>query len=323
MGSSTKERPRPTGPSLPSCPCAAVPRRIASASSASTATWFSASFAPPAPEPPYSHIYAGYSSRGLRRTMVLSAFIVVLLIGASYRGDPSADGPAKRGAQTISFAPSAGPGDINKLNKLTSTTKVGIFSGIDGLSFEMLDEMKKLDFKHWEDLRSTLGVSQTTLDLIKKVLHKHLKEEKEKEKEKEKAGSEADGWLAASSSSSAANLNPTQPEIAAEGSGSKKRKKQDNPDEFPQWIQAKFATSAYARADMKRQYQVLASDVAFGFSFGSADTIVVAGPGKHDRVLKRRSLRQMAESGGQWRRGEVLVLGVPSVHRCQGSSRYA
>ena len=132
MGSSTKERPRPTGPSLPSCPCAAVPRRIASASSASTATWFSASFATPAPEPPYSHIYAGYSSRGLRRTMVLSAFIVVLLIGASYRGDPSADGPAKRGAQTISFAPSAGPGDINKLNKLTSTTKVGIFSGIDG-----------------------------------------------------------------------------------------------------------------------------------------------------------------------------------------------
>ena len=297
---------------------------IASSTSASTATGgFYASFAMPAPEPPYSHNCAGYySSRGLGKTMVLSAFIVVLLIGASYRGDPSADGPAKRSAPTISFAPSAGPGDINKLNKLTSTTKVSIFSGIDGLSFDMLDEMKKLDFKHWEDLRSTLGVSQTTLDLIKKVLHKHLKEEKEKEKEKEKAGSEADGWLAASSSSSAANLNPTQPEIAAEGSGSKKRKKQDNPDEFPQWIQAKFATSAYARADMKRQYQVLASDVAFGFSFGSADTIVVAGPGKHDRVLKRRSLRQMAESGGQWRRGEVLVLGVPSVHRCQGSSRY-
>jgi hypothetical protein len=108
--------------------------------------------------------------------MVLSAFIVVLLIGASYRGDPSADGPAKRSAQTISFAPSAGPGDINKLNKLTSTTKVGIFSGIDGLrvSFAMLDEMKKLDFKHWEDLRSTLGVSQTTLDRIKEVLHKIL-----------------------------------------------------------------------------------------------------------------------------------------------------
>ena len=223
MGSSTKERPRPTGPSLPSCPCAAVPRRIASASSASTATWFSASFATPAPEPPYSNIYAGYSSRGLRRTMVLSAFIVVLLIGASYRGDPSADGPAKRSApQTISFAPSAGPGDINKLNKLTSTTKVGIFSGIDGLSFEMLDEMKKLDFKHWEDLRSTLGVSQTTLDRIKQVLHEHLKQEKEKEK----AGSEADGWLAASSSSSARPANPTQPEVAAEGS--KKRKKQDN-----------------------------------------------------------------------------------------------
>jgi hypothetical protein len=41
--------------------------------------------------------------------MVLSAFIVVLLIGASYRGDPSADGPAKRSApQTISFAPSEG-----------------------------------------------------------------------------------------------------------------------------------------------------------------------------------------------------------------------
>jgi hypothetical protein len=180
--------------------------------------------------------------------MVLSAFIVVLLIGASYRGDPSADGPAKRSAaQTISFAPSAGPGDINKLNKLTSTTKVSIFSGIDGLSFGMLDEMKKLDFKHWEDLRSTLGVSQTTLDRIKQVLHEHLKQEKEKEK----AGSEADGWLAASSSSSAAN--PTQPEISAEGS--KKRKKLNN-SEFPQWIQDKFATSSHARQDMKRQYKV-------------------------------------------------------------------
>jgi hypothetical protein len=201
----------------------------------------------PAPEPPYSH---NFSSRGLGKTMVLSAFIVVLLIGASYRGDPSADGPAKRSAaQTISFAPSAGPGDINKLNKLTSTTKVSIFSGIDGLSFGMLDEMKKLDFKHWEDLRSTLRVSQMTLDRIKEVLHKHLKEEKEKEKEK--TGSEADGWLAASSSSSAAN--PTQPEIAAEGS--KKRKKLDN-SEFPQWIQDKFATSAHARQDMKRQYKV-------------------------------------------------------------------
>ena len=154
---------------MPSSPCSALPRMIASSTSASTATGgFYASFAMPAPEPPYSHNCAGYySSRGLGKTMVLSAFIVVLLIGASYRGDPSADGPAKRGAQTISFAPSAGPGDINKLNKLTSTTKVGIFSGIDGLSFEMLDEMKKLDFKHWEDLRSTLGVSQTTLDLIK------------------------------------------------------------------------------------------------------------------------------------------------------------
>ena len=227
---------------------------IASSTSASTATGgFYASFAMPAPEPPYSHNCAGYySSRGLGKTMVLSAFIVVLLIGASYRGDPSADGPAKRSAQTISFAPSAGPGDINKLNKLTSTTKVGIFSGIDGLSFAMLDEMKKLDFKHWEDLRSTLGVSQTTLDRIKEVLHKHLKEEKEKAKEK--TGSEADGWLAASSSSSARSANPTQPEIAAEGS--KKRKKQDNSDEFPQWIQAKFATSSYARADMKRQYKV-------------------------------------------------------------------
>jgi hypothetical protein len=179
--------------------------------------------------------------------MVLSAFIVVLLIGASYRGDPSADGPAKRSAaQTISFAPSAGPGDINKLNKLTSTTKVSIFSGIDGLSFGMLDEMKKLDFKHWEDLRSTLGVSQTTLDRIKQVLHEHLKQEKEKEK----AGSEADGWLAASSSSAA---NPTQPEISAEGS--KKRKKLNN-SEFPQWIQDKFATSSHARQDMKRQYKV-------------------------------------------------------------------
>ena len=231
---------------MPSSPCSALPRMIASSTSASTATGgFYASFAMPAPEPPYSH---NYSSRGLGKTMVLSAFIVVLLIGASYRGDPSADGPAKRSAQTISFAPSAGPGDINKLNKLTSTTKVGIFSGIDGLSFAMLDEMK-LDFKHWGDLRSTLGVSQTTLDRIKEVLHKHLKAEKEKEKEK--TGSEADGWLAASSSSSAAN--PTQPEIAAEGS--KKRKKLDN-SEFPQWIQDKFATSAHARQDMKRQYKV-------------------------------------------------------------------
>ncbi len=81
---------------------------------------------------------------------MLLAFIVVLLIGASYRGDPSAEGPAKRSVQTISFAPSAGPDDINKLNQLTSTTKAGIFSGIDGLSFAMLDEMKKLDFKDWE-----------------------------------------------------------------------------------------------------------------------------------------------------------------------------
>ena len=246
MGSSTKGRPRPTGASVPSSPCSALPRIIASSTSASTGTGgFYASFAMPAPEPPYSH---NFSSRGLGKTMVLSAFIVVLLIGASYRGDPSADGPAKRSAaQTISFAPSAGPGDINKLNKLTSTTKVSIFSGIDGLSFGMLDEMKKLDFKHWEDLRSTLGVSQTTLDRIKQVLHEHLKQEKEKEK----AGSEADGWLAASSSSSAAN--PTQPEISAEGS--KKRKKLNN-SEFPQWIQDKFATSAHARQDMKRQYKV-------------------------------------------------------------------
>jgi len=246
MGSSTKGRPRPTGASVPSSPCSALPRMIASSTSASTGTGgFYASFAMPAPEPPYSH---NYSSRGLGKTMVLSAFIVVLLIGASYRGDPSADGPAKRSAaQTISFAPSAGPGDINKLNKLTSTTKVSIFSGIDGLSFGMLDEMKKLDFKHWEDLRSTLGVSQTTLDRIKQVLHEHLKQEKEKEK----AGSEADGWLAASSSSSAAN--PTQPEISAEGS--KKRKKLNN-SEFPQWIQDKFATSSHARQDMKRQYKV-------------------------------------------------------------------
>ena len=246
MGSSTKGRPRPTGASVPSSPCSALPRIIASSTSASTGTGgFYASFAMPAPEPPYSH---NFSSRGLGKTMVLSAFIVVLLIGASYRGDPSADGPAKRSAaQTISFAPSAGPGDINKLNKLTSTTKVGIFSGIDGLSFAMLDEMKKLDFKHWEDLRSTLGVSQTTLDRIKQVLHEHLKQEKEKEK----AGSEADGWLAASSSSSAAN--PTQPEISAEGS--KKRKKLNN-SEFPQWIQDKFATSSHARQDMKRQYKV-------------------------------------------------------------------
>ena len=112
----------------------------------------------------------------------------------------------------------------------------------------MLDEMRnlKLDFKHWEDLRSTLGVSQTTLDRIKQVLHEHLKQEKEKEK----AGSEADGWLAASSSSSARPANPTQPEVAAEGS--KKRKKQDN-SEFPQWIQDKYATSSsHPRQDMKR-----------------------------------------------------------------------
>ena len=98
------------------------------------------------------------------------------------------------------------------------------------------------------DLRSTVGVDQTTLDRITQVLHGHLK------KEKEKAGSEGDGWIAASSSSSASAANPTQPEIAAEGT--KKRKKQDNSDEFPQWIQAKFATSSYARADMRRQYKV-------------------------------------------------------------------
>ncbi len=89
---------------------------IASSTSASTGTGgFYASFAMSAPEPPqaYSHNCAGYySSRGLGKTiMVLSAFIVVLLIGASYRGDPSAGGPAKRSAQTISFAPSAGPGE--------------------------------------------------------------------------------------------------------------------------------------------------------------------------------------------------------------------
>jgi hypothetical protein len=49
----------------------------------------------PAPEPFYSHNRADYSEspRGLGKTMVLSAFIVVLLIGASYRGGPSADGP--------------------------------------------------------------------------------------------------------------------------------------------------------------------------------------------------------------------------------------
>jgi (p)ppGpp synthase/HD superfamily hydrolase len=92
----------------------------------------------------------------------------------------------------------------------------------------MLDEMKKLDFKHWEDLRSTLGVSQTTLDRIKQVLHEHLKQEKEKEK----AGSEADGWLAASSSSSAAN--PTQPEISAEGS--KKVQKLSSCTEYMEFV---------------------------------------------------------------------------------------
>jgi len=93
---------------VPSSPCSALPRMIASSTSASTATGgFYASFAMQAPEPPYSHNYASYSSRGLGKTMVLSAFIVVLLIGASYRGDPSADGPAKRNAQTISFASSA------------------------------------------------------------------------------------------------------------------------------------------------------------------------------------------------------------------------
>jgi hypothetical protein len=84
---------------VPSSPCSALPR-IASSTSASTATGgFYASFAMPAPEPFYSHNCAGYSPRGLGKTMVLSAFIVVLLIGASYRGDPSADGPAKRSAQ--------------------------------------------------------------------------------------------------------------------------------------------------------------------------------------------------------------------------------
>jgi hypothetical protein len=89
---------------VPSSPCSALPR-IASSTSASTATGgFYASFAMPAPEPFYSHNYAGYSPRGLGKTMVLSAFIVVLLIGASYRGDPSADGPAKMSAQKISFA---------------------------------------------------------------------------------------------------------------------------------------------------------------------------------------------------------------------------
>jgi hypothetical protein len=45
--------------------------------------------------------------------MVFSAFIVVLLIGASYRGDPSADGPAKRSTQTISFAPSLDGASVN------------------------------------------------------------------------------------------------------------------------------------------------------------------------------------------------------------------
>ena len=45
--------------------------------------------------------------------MVFSALIVELLTGASYHGDPSTDGPpTKSKAQTISFAPSAGPGDI-------------------------------------------------------------------------------------------------------------------------------------------------------------------------------------------------------------------
>ena len=74
---------------MPSSPCSALPRMIASSTSASTATGgFYASFAMQAPEPPYSHNYASYSSRGLGKTMVLSAFIVVLLIGASYRGDP-------------------------------------------------------------------------------------------------------------------------------------------------------------------------------------------------------------------------------------------
>ena len=48
----------------------------------------------PAPEPPCSHSYAGYASRGLGKTMMFSAFIVVLLLGAAFRGDPSADGPA-------------------------------------------------------------------------------------------------------------------------------------------------------------------------------------------------------------------------------------
>ena len=48
------------------------------------------------------------------KTMVISALLVELLTGASYCGDPSTDGPpTKSEAQSISFAPSAHPGDIN------------------------------------------------------------------------------------------------------------------------------------------------------------------------------------------------------------------
>ena len=49
-------------------------------------------------------------------------------------------------------------------------------------------------------------------------MHGHLK------KEKEKAGSEGDGWIAASSSSSARAANPTQPEIADEGTKKRRNK---------------------------------------------------------------------------------------------------
>jgi hypothetical protein len=161
-----------------------------------------------------------------------------------------ADGPAKRRPGPSASRRRPVLEISNKLNKLTSTTKVGIFSGIDGLSFEMLDEMKKLDFEHWEDLRSTLGVSQTTLDRIKQVLHEHLKEEKEKEK----AGSEAGGWLAASSSSSArppTRLNPRLP-LRARRSGRNK-----TTPSFRNGFKTSTLRAARIRAkNMKRQYKV-------------------------------------------------------------------
>jgi hypothetical protein len=60
--------------------------------------------------------------------MVFSALIVELLTGASYRGDPSTDGPpTKSKAQTISFAPSAGQDwrHQQRLGQFFSTVDLG------------------------------------------------------------------------------------------------------------------------------------------------------------------------------------------------------